>query len=306
MQKTVHEEIVNRKGGDRLENWLIKNLCISVFQFSEHSIYLKNWLEHFHLNDTHSYSVIGNKNKEQKSPGLINNTKTPGSFDNTTAGLLTKQRYSNNFTNKLENDQPSVNNSLALISNNYNNENDLKKDQGYLLYNAKQYLSAGQYYYSKSRALWKITPGVNSMILRTQSDILKSVSRGKDLSSSTILKEINNDEIIKMQDFMKKSLENYKRRVSSSSFIQGGKRLESIFELLSDIHLQVLKMQQDPTLIQRRSLLLQSQTCIERDMNDDKNKEFIKSITNDIFNADTQIEILLQIAEFINYYILSA
>ncbi|CUV08003.1 unnamed protein product [Cryptosporidium hominis] len=306
MQKTVHEEIVNRKGGDRLENWLIKNLCISVFQFSEHSIYLKNWLEHFHLNDTHSYSVIGNKNKEQKSPGLINNTKTPGSFDNTTAGLLTKQRYSNNFTNKLENDQPSVNNSLALISNNYNNENDLKKDQGYLLYNAKQYLSAGQYYYSKSRALWKITPGVNSMILRTQSDILKSVSRGKDLSSSTILKEINNDEIIKMQDFMKKSLENYKRRVSSSSFIQGGKRLESIFELLSDIHLQVLKMQQDPTLIQRRSLLLQSQTCIERDMNDDKNKEFIKSIRNDIFNVDTQIEILLQIAEFINYYILSA
>ncbi|KAH8583446.1 large with domain of nucleoporin [Cryptosporidium sp. chipmunk genotype I] len=306
MQKTVHEEIVNRKGGKRLENWLIKNLCISVFQFSEHSVYLKNWLEHFHLSENHSYSAVVNENKEHQSPRLITNTQFSGSFDKTSAGLFVNQGYGSNLPKKLESDYPSRNNYLELTENNYNNENNLRKDQGYLLYNAKQYLSAGQYYYSKSRAMWKIPSGVNLMISRTQRDIFKSASRGGDLSSSAMLKEINNDEIMKMQDFMKRSLETYKRRISSSSFIQARKRLDNIFDLMSDIHLQVLKMQQDPTLIQRRSLLLQSQTCIERDMNDDKNKEFIKNIRNDIFNIDTQIEILLQISEFINYYILSA
>ncbi|OII72808.1 uncharacterized protein cubi_03678 [Cryptosporidium ubiquitum] len=302
MQKTVHEEIINIKGGNRLENWLIKNLSISVFQFSEHSVYLKNWLEHFHLSESHSYSVISNEDKKLNRGFMTNNRFSDG-FENKIAGSV-KQGYDINSVKKSENDQPSENNGVGLVPNNYKNENSLKNDQGYLLYNAKQYFSAGQYYYTKSKAIWKIPSGVNSMIAQTQGEIYKSASR-KNFNSAK-LKEVNSDEITKMQDFMRRSLDKYRRRISSSSFIQGGKRLDAIFELLSDIHLQVLKMQQDPTLIQRRSLLLQSQTCIERDMNDDKNKEFIKSIRNDIFNIDTQIEILLQIAEFINYYILTA
>ncbi|KAJ1608538.1 putative non-repetitive/WGA-negative nucleoporin [Cryptosporidium canis] len=296
MQKTIQDEINSRKGGKRLENWLIKNLCISVFEFSEHSVYLKNWLEHFHLNDDHSYYLRGveesRRVEESSRPGLV------GSSGRVDDGHVMGSR-SDNYQ------RGGVRAGSGQTIDQYNDENSLRNDQGYLLYNAKQYLSAGQHYYSKSKAIWRIPLGVSRMIARTQGEILKSASRG-GLSYSPKLKDVNRADIAKMQDYMRKSLESYKRGISSSSSIQGGKRLEAIFDLLSDIHAQVLRMQQDPTLIQRRSLLLQSQTCIERDMNDDKNKEFIRSIRSDIFNIDSQMEILLQIAEFINYYILSA
>lgn len=296
MQKTVHEEIVSRKGGNRLENWLIKNLCISVFQFSEHSMYLKNWLEHFHLSEEHSYCLSGGGSGSfRRGAGAC--------LERTDTGLLLDGREGRGKA-LCKMSERDLKGGASLVVNNYNNENSLRNDQGYLLYNAKQYLSAGQHYYSKSRVVWKIPSGVSTMIARTQGEIFKSASRGGSGSSAGMNGGGGN--VVKMQEFMKRSLDSYKRKVSSSSSIQGGKRLDAMFDLLSDIHIQVLKMQQDPTLIQRRSLLLQSQTCIERDMNEDKNKELIRGIRSDIFNIDAQIEMLLQIAEFINYYILSA
>ncbi|KAF7458786.1 large protein with possible domain of nucleoporin [Cryptosporidium felis] len=302
MQKTVCEEVKNRKGAKSLEVWLSKNLSISVFQFSENSKYLKNWLEYFHLGSFQTCENASNFDLRRVERGSFDDRSHSGARKEPGAAASAVQSVNKILFGPLGTELLS---DRAKETQTNLGEGSFKSDQGYLLYNAKQYLSAGQYYYSKSKIPWRTPSTFGSMALKTPirgfGDILEGDQK---LSEGPI--GCDEAEVRTLHEFLLKDLENYKRRVSSLSFIQGGRRLEGIFELFSDIYLQVLNMQQSPTLLQRKSFLLQSQTCIERDMDEVKNKEFIKNIRSDIYNVDAQLEMLVQIAEFINYYILSA
>ncbi|KAH8738750.1 hypothetical protein FG386_000541 [Cryptosporidium ryanae] len=281
IQRTVHYVIKNGKNRNpRFENWFIKNICITVFLFSESSSFLKNWLENYSISDFYidrdnSCNFVGALNQS--------NSATPKNKDNQ--------------------------GNMGLREGNEEKENGLINDQGYLFYNAKQYLSAGKHYYSKAKTFWKIPVKLNGSFEQKMYDY-----NGSDfdfLSSESILliNSCNPDNKRNLSEYLKDSVVNMRRIIVNTSMliVQGGEtRIRDIYDLFIDILEQIIKVQQEPTLLQRKSLLLQAQTCIERDMNETKNRVLMKSIRGDLFNIETQIEILKQIIEYIHYYILSA
>ncbi|KAH7648037.1 hypothetical protein FG379_000820 [Cryptosporidium bovis] len=278
MQKTIYEEIKNRKNRNpKFENWFTKNICITVFLFSDDSPFLKNWLENYNINDFYiKKDEINNSN----TLVALKSTKNTDTYNKKTSGFK-----------EMRNEK----------------ENDLINDQGYLLYNAKQYLSAGKHYYTKAKTFWKIPVKINSNL---ENKIYDDIGNYSDSSKESIvlINGCNFENVKYLGEYLKNNINNIRRILNTSMLImeRGDKKINDIYNLFIDIVEQILKMQQEPTLLQRKSLLLQSQTCIERDMDEVKNKDLIKNIRNDLFNIETQMEILNHIIEYIHYYILSA
>ncbi|EEA05116.1 uncharacterized protein CMU_041890 [Cryptosporidium muris RN66] len=253
--KTFEEELgVNKKkikDISPIKSWLISNLCISVFDFSEASPYIKNWLEYF-------------QNAE-----------------------ITNSSMKNIINNRLPD----------LLSN------DDVNNHGYLLFHAKQYILAGNYFIEKAKKSW------NRRTLNLDYNISPHPNQASHMKSSVLIpKSISVDSPIykSLCGTLNLRWNNFKKLILSSTSIQESWRIKQIFVIFEDIYQQLISIQQEPTLLQRKAYLLQAQTCIQKDRNDKENKSLLQNIWNNIQTIDIQWELVISFIELCVHYILIA